>query len=99
MISRCISVVIVSLLVTVLAVEAAPTTLVPLVVAPSLVPDAAVPGAVLDQRAIFEILCGGAAVASPRLHAHLWQVAGSLAARSWTPPRVTVRVVSHTAPR
>ena len=47
----------------------------------------------LDRNAIFEILCGGTKVRDPALAAHLWNVAGSLAARHWTPPRVTVRVV------
>jgi len=51
------------------------------------------PDSGLDRRAIFEILCGGMALPDPALRAHLWRVAGSLAARSWTPPRVTVRIV------
>jgi hypothetical protein len=50
------------------------------------------PSAPLDRTAIFEILCGGAAP-EPGLSAHLWTVAGRLAERDWTPPRVTVRVV------
>ena len=50
-------------------------------------------GAALDREAIFAILCGGMPLVDPALRAHLWQVAGSLAAKSWTPPTVTVRVV------
>lgn len=53
----------------------------------------------LDQRAIFEILCGGAPAANPRLQQHLWQVAGSLAAQRWTPPQVTIRFVVRATPR
>ena len=51
----------------------------------------------LDQRAIFDILCGGMTLRDPDLQAHLWRVAGSLAARHWTPPKVTVRVVVKSA--
>jgi hypothetical protein len=86
------------LLVTASAVEAAPPALpssVPVIVTPGPTPQRPI----LDQRAIFEILCGGAVASSPRLHDHLWQVAGSLAARRWTPPQVTVRVVAHAVPR
>lgn len=70
----------------------------PVVVAPA-APAAAEARPVLDQRAIFEILCGGATSPSPHLSEHLWRVAGSLAAQSWTPPQVRVRVVAHAAPR
>jgi len=47
----------------------------------------------LDQGSIFRILCGGLPDADIALSRHLWQVAGTLADSSWTPPRVTVRVV------
>ena len=50
-------------------------------------------GNALDRTAIFEVLCGGKSVRDPKLREHLWRVAGSLAAKSWTPPQVTVRVV------
>jgi hypothetical protein len=53
----------------------------------------------LDRAAIFEILCGGLTGPDPGLRAHLWQVAGSLASRRWTPPQVTVRVVVTTVGR
>lgn len=49
--------------------------------------------AALDRSAIFEILCGGATLQDVGLREHLWRVAGSLSERSWTPPRVTVRMV------
>jgi len=42
---------------------------------------------------IFRILCGGVVPEDSALADHLWQVAGSLARRDWTPPRVTVRSV------
>lgn len=60
-------------------------------------PADASPATSLDRPAIFAILCGGAPASDPQLRAHLWKVAGSLAARPWTPPRVTVRVVSTPA--
>jgi hypothetical protein len=47
----------------------------------------------LDQGAIFSILCGGLPMTDRALSHHLWQMAGSLADSSWTPPRVTVHVV------
>jgi len=46
-----------------------------------------------DRAAIFHVLCGGEKPENDALRAHLWRVAGSLAARGWTPPRVTVRIV------
>jgi hypothetical protein len=54
----------------------------------------------LSRQAIFEILCGG--MEAPRdgaLASHLWNVAGSLAERGWTPPKVTVRVVASRVDR
>ncbi len=48
----------------------------------------------LTQQAIFEILCGGMEAQEGALARHLWDVAGSLADRGWTPPKVTVRVVA-----
>jgi hypothetical protein len=47
----------------------------------------------LARQEIFEILCGGVLPEDSALAEHLWQVAGSLARRAWTPPRVTVRSV------
>jgi hypothetical protein len=47
----------------------------------------------LCREEIFEVLKGGAALQDPLLLDHLWQVAGSLACRNWSPPRVTIRVV------
>ena len=47
----------------------------------------------LDREAIFAILCGGMPAIEPELRAHLWKVAGSLAAKPWTPPTVKVRIV------
>lgn len=47
----------------------------------------------LDQGSIFRILCGGPPTTDTALSTHLWQMAGTLADSSWTPPRVTVRVV------
>jgi hypothetical protein len=47
----------------------------------------------LDRETIFAILCGGLPAVDPGLKAHLWKVAGSLAAKPWTPPTVKVRVV------
>lgn len=47
----------------------------------------------LDRRAIFDILRGGAMLQDVGFEQHLWSVAGSLAAQSWTPPVVTVRMV------
>ena len=41
----------------------------------------------------FEILCGGMVPQDSALADHLWRVAGRLALRNWTPPRVTVRSV------
>lgn len=51
----------------------------------------------LDREAIYAILCGGQPAADPSLRAHLWKVAGSLATRSWIPPKVTIRVVVQPA--
>jgi hypothetical protein len=62
-------------------------------------PAPAVPKSELDRSAIFQILCGGAMLQDVAVQAHLWQVAGSLAERSWTPPRVTVRVVVDSSGR
>ena len=62
-------------------------------------PAPAVPQSELDRSAIFQILCGGAMLQDVAVQAHLWQVAGSLAERSWTPPRVTVRVVVDSSGR
>ncbi|MFN8178265.1 MAG: hypothetical protein U0167_10060 [bacterium] len=53
----------------------------------------------LDRNAIFQILCGGAMLQDVTVQNHLWRVAGSLAERSWTPPRVTVRVVVDSSGR
>jgi hypothetical protein len=47
----------------------------------------------LCREEIFEILKGGAPLNDPGLITHLWNVAGSLACRNWTPPKVTVNVV------
>src|SRR5262245_25246097 len=47
----------------------------------------------LDRRAIYDILRGGAMLQDVGVEQHLWNVAGSLAAQSWTPPVVTVRMV------
>lgn len=59
----------------------------------SLAPPAAVAKVAERQREIYRILQGGSPVADADLADHLWRVAGSLATRNWTPPRVTVSVV------
>lgn len=69
------------------------------VAVPALVGPVSVATPSFDRNAIFEILCGGRSVLEPALRAHLWQVAGSLADRGWTPPQVTVRVVVRTPGR
>jgi len=51
------------------------------------------PASELARQEIFEILCGGMVPKDSALAEHLWKVAGSLALRGWTPPRVTVRTV------
>jgi hypothetical protein len=45
------------------------------------------------QREIFQILQGGALLEDASLADHLWRVAGSLALRDWSPPRVQIHVV------
>lgn len=55
------------------------------------------PAGELDREAIYRILCGGETAPEPSLRAHLWKVAGSLASRSWVPPKVTIRVVVQPA--
>ncbi len=55
------------------------------------------PAGELDRETIFRILCGGETSPDPSLRAHLWKVAGSLASRSWVPPKVTIRVVVQPA--
>lgn len=55
------------------------------------------PAQELDRESIYRILCGGETAPDPSLRAHLWKVAGSLASRSWVPPKVTIRVVVQPA--
>ncbi len=45
------------------------------------------------QAEIYLILRGGAPVQNEELRAHLWRLAGSLAAKNWTPPQTQVRVI------
>jgi hypothetical protein len=51
------------------------------------------PACLSRQGEIYLILRGGAPVRNEELRTHLWRLAGSLAAKDWTPPQVQVRVI------